>query len=367
MQRPVSRYRYHRGFSLVELMIATTLGLILALGIAQIFASSSRAMMDVSNTGRQIDSALYGLEMIGQDLQLAGYWGEASLPVSPNIDIFRSGETPDSAPASYSLPPSICIGTRADPTPKTDLAYGMAFPIMGGGGAQLNAEMGVSANCKLADPVPSANSDIVAIRRAATCAADASGCFAFDSQFHVQTNGCVDTNLGLTGGEIKLYDSSAALTYHRYHATDCDAAALAPMYRYLSRVYYVDSDDRLIRLSYASSTYTAEILVDGVERLKVEWGIDSSGDGYVDTWRAYDGTDATPGAVGGFTPTDWQNVVGAKLWMIVRSPVKDVGFTDSASYVLGGTTYDVPAALQSYRRTLQSTTVDLVNVALSRR
>jgi len=348
-------------------MIATTLGIILTLGIAQIFAGSSRAMMDVTNAGRQIDSALYGLEMIGQDLQLAGYWGEARLPVSPAVDIFRSGETPDSAPVSYSLPPVICLGTRADPTPKTDLAYGMAFPVMGGGGAQLNAEMGASANCQLADPVPSANSDIVVVRRAATCASGTAGCFSFDSQFHVQTNGCVDNNLGLTGGEIKLYNSSAALTYHRYHPTDCDSAALAPMYRYLSRVYYVDSDDRLIRLSYAASAYTAEILVDGVERLKVEWGIDSSGDGFVDAWRAYDGADVTPGAVGGFTPTDWQNVVGAKLWMIVRSPVKDVSFTDTATYVLAGTTYEVPSDVLSYRRTLQSTTVDLVNVALSRR
>src|SRR5690606_10267500 len=64
-----------RGFSLVELMIAITLGLILTTGIIQVFLSSrlvyttQQAMSRIQETGR------LGMEFLGHDIRMAGFMG----------------------------------------------------------------------------------------------------------------------------------------------------------------------------------------------------------------------------------------------------------------------------------------------------
>ena len=67
------------GVSLVELMIAMVLGLMILAGLATIFANSSRTREELERTSRQIENGRYAVDLLSEDLRLAGFYGELSV------------------------------------------------------------------------------------------------------------------------------------------------------------------------------------------------------------------------------------------------------------------------------------------------
>ena len=67
-----------RGFSLVELMVAIAIGLILMAGLAVLFANSSQSGNEIEKSVRQIENGRYALELLNEDVSVAGYYGEVS-------------------------------------------------------------------------------------------------------------------------------------------------------------------------------------------------------------------------------------------------------------------------------------------------
>ena len=67
-----------RGFSLVELMIAMTIGFIVLAGIGYLYVESRQAFRSMDNLSRMQESARYALEIIARDIRMAGYRGCAS-------------------------------------------------------------------------------------------------------------------------------------------------------------------------------------------------------------------------------------------------------------------------------------------------
>lgn len=65
----------HRGFSLVELMIAMVLGLVLMAGVIQIFLGSKQTYSVVSAQSHSIENGRFGLFFIARSLRHAGFWG----------------------------------------------------------------------------------------------------------------------------------------------------------------------------------------------------------------------------------------------------------------------------------------------------
>ncbi|MGH8561634.1 MAG: PilW family protein, partial [Nevskiales bacterium] len=63
------------GFSLVELMIAITLSLIILAALSAIFVTSSRARDEIARANQQIENGRYAMQILSDDLQLAGYYG----------------------------------------------------------------------------------------------------------------------------------------------------------------------------------------------------------------------------------------------------------------------------------------------------
>jgi type IV pilus assembly protein PilW len=63
------------GFSLVELMIAMTIGLILLGGIGYVFLGSRTAFRTTDNLSRIQENARYALDMMSRDIRMAGYVG----------------------------------------------------------------------------------------------------------------------------------------------------------------------------------------------------------------------------------------------------------------------------------------------------
>src|SRR5207248_10917632 len=79
--RPASLRRLHpqRGVSLVELMIAITLGLLVLATLASVFANSSRSRTELDRVSRQIENGRFAMEILTSDIKIAGFYGELAV------------------------------------------------------------------------------------------------------------------------------------------------------------------------------------------------------------------------------------------------------------------------------------------------
>src|SRR5437016_2988569 len=129
-------------------MVAATIGLLVFAALASIFVQASTARAELERTSQQIDNGRYAIEVLTQDLQLAGYYGELNVPKI----------------ASPTVLPDVC---SIDPND-----WIAAIPIHVHGfdnGADI-------PGCVPASLAPA--TDVVAIRRVRTCVAGAVGCDA---------------------------------------------------------------------------------------------------------------------------------------------------------------------------------------------
>lgn len=304
-----------RGASLIELMVAMVIGLVILLAVSEVFVNNNRIRGEVERTGRQIESGVFALQMLEDDLSNAGFWGETTVSAGGTV-------------------PPVC------PTAPADLTSAMGYPVQPGDGT---CDDGAIENIK-------AGSESLAIRRASTCALGTPNCQAVDAALHyVQVESCDKAG---DVGEGQLALGAAGLTNL---ARDC--ITLAPIYRYLSRLYYVTDNDELARMEMgADGDYESSgPLVDGIEALHVSFGIDGAdSDGVVDSY-----TDA---------PTNAQlgNVIAVRFWVVARNLQPTQGYTDERDYQLGDLDYDPPAAFLNHKRQVYSTVVTLRNVAGAR-
>ena len=92
------------GVSLVELMIAVTLGLMVLATLASVFASTSASRNELERTSRQIENGRFAMELMGDDLRLAGFYGELAVnAVTTPRMTHGSLSTPNSA-SGLSMP-----------------------------------------------------------------------------------------------------------------------------------------------------------------------------------------------------------------------------------------------------------------------
>jgi len=129
----------------------------------------------------------------------------------------------------------------------------------------------------------------------------------------------------------------------------------------VSRIYYVNQQDQLVRLSFDNPAsgglaYYQEILVEGVEDLQFEWFIDESGDGAYDSVRS----SRRPADLLDFYQVAG-NVVGARVWLAVRSTRENPSFEDTRTYTMAGDPWAIPDGMAAYPRTIQSRMVELPN------
>jgi len=89
-----------RGFTLLEMMVALSIGLVILLGVTKIFSANRMTYSLLEATGRLQENGQYALDYISQQIRLAGYY-----------------------PNPYSVP-----GT---PTTISTLAFGAQPPIIG--------------------------------------------------------------------------------------------------------------------------------------------------------------------------------------------------------------------------------------------
>ncbi|HEX2826034.1 MAG TPA: PilW family protein [Burkholderiales bacterium] len=328
-----------QGFSLVELMISITLGLLVLAVLGTIFANTSRSRGELQKTSQQVDNGRYAVELLSEDLQLAGYFGELNV-------------------AGVALPaalPDLCSMAIDD--------WKAALPIhMQGYDAGAGAPSCMPASMK-------SGGDVVALRRVRTCIAGNAGCEALvGSQPYLQVGLCSATANAYTLG-------IAADTAFSHTLKDC--ATAAGRRRYETHIYFVATDNgsgaaipTLKRLELNGSGYTEVALVEGIERMEVEYGIDTDGDGSPDVYTADPSNFTYAGCTLCSAPANWSNVVTAKLHLLSRTLEPSAGYTDVKTYSLGLNAAGEPVTAgpfnDGYRRNVYTAAVRIVNPSARR-
>ena len=316
-----------KGATLVELMVALVLASIVLLALTVVFANGSQSRKEAERANRQIENGAYAIQVLGDDIRLAGYFGEFD-------------------PTLLTLPalPALCV------TDVATLRTLLRLPLQGMDEATTNQTCGTKTLDVLS------GNDVLVIRRVATCKAGPTADADCDTTGpYFQAASCETTLLSTTPTDaFKLDTDAAALTL-----TTKDCASAASYRGYRTHVYFVSPNDKasdgiptLKRAELLGNDYQIVPIVEGVEQFEVEYGVDTSGDGLPDSW-----TDAPA------TAAAWSNVVTVRIYVLARSPEKSVGYTDAKSYVMGAKTFTPATADRGYKRHLYRTEVRLNNVA----
>lgn len=347
----MSGYRNtHRGYTLVELMVAISIGLVVLAGLVSVFAGNSRARAEIERFNQQTDNGRYALQVIIDDLHAAGYLGELN-PIG--------------------LPLAAAITAKPDPcaTDVVSLTNDALIPIQG-----YDVNNGEAAPACLGAPlVPDLKpgTDILVVRRASTCLVGAAGC---DPQVnglpYFQASTC-STDIQ-AGNYYKVDTNPANLTLQQAVVGAC--AASAPLRRYRTHIYFIAQNDKpgdgiptLKRAELGAGAFTVVPLVEGIENLQIEYGIDTS----APTTGSPAVYTADPDQYNGCAPLTclgyWQNAVAAKVYVLARSTTTTQGYTDQKQYTLGltaaGAANTVGPFNDGYKRHLYESVVALNNVA----
>lgn len=309
---PAAKRATQRGMSLVELMVAITIGALIVAAMAILFASNSRSRSETERASRQMENGRYALEVLRNDLFHAGYYGE--------------------------IDPTVLVLPAAKPGPcATDIAsINSAMPVYVQGYDDVAA---TTLTC-LNDV--KAGTDVVVVRRVSGCVIGSPGCTGVAAgAFVFQNSSCSNaTELG-SADVANHYRLDTDATVFTLRLRDC--TTVAPRRRYVLRIYYVANNDRagdgvptLKVAELGAGALAATSLVQGVENLQLEYGLDTDGNGDADVYTA--NPDLYLGCGPATTPTcvgHWTSVVSAKVFVLTRSIDTTPGYVDAKTYVLG--------------------------------
>ncbi|MBA3776733.1 MAG: PilW family protein [Betaproteobacteria bacterium] len=313
-----------RGFTLIELMVAVVIGLLVLGTVAVVFAGTSRNGADLERASRLAGNVHYALEMLTEEMRLAGYFAEMSF-----------------VGVAWQVP---------DPCATTTDAQGWSR-------APFTAPVAL-AGFRRADPSPACVADrrpgtaILALRRASVVTTLPAAASAAP---HLQVSKC-----RLDPSPWVVSDRPADFTLR-----NLDCATVADVRQLLVRTYFVancndcgvDSIPTLKRAELVGGEIVVTPLVEGVEDIQIEYGFDADGDGNPD--RYLDFPDAAIAPAYG----DWSNVMAARLFVLLRSTDRQPGYLDATKrFNLGEAGY-TPVANDGFRRLLLSSVVRINNPA----
>lgn len=315
-----------KGFSLIELMVGMTVGLILVAGLALMFANSSQSGNELEKSIRQIENGRYAVELLHDEISLAGYYAEIPL----HGITYSSPEACATSALGFSLTT-------------------VPMPIMGISGSE------DSATC-LIDRLD--NTPAFVIHRLSAEGAPVNPASAALGTTYVQSSRCSSD-----GVPFKAAAAGSASAFD-LKAMDC-ATTNPQVRRYVSRVYYLAScsecgsvSDGIPTLKMAElrgTTMVAVPLVEGIENMVLEYGFDTNADGQPDVFQTNLST--TAGA------DKWDNVVAVRLHLLARTIDRSADYSDSDKTYQLGAASTVSGDTSGFKRRVYTSTVRIINEA----
>jgi len=309
-----------QGLTLVELMVAITLGLLLISVVLTVFLSSTRNYAQDDRFARMQENGRFAMRLLIQNLSLADFWGGMSVPSNITAGGADCG-------VDFNGNDPIVILSQTTPT-----AANLKF------------------DCIDASTFKS-GTDVLLVKRVLGSPAT-----AFEpSKVYLQT----DTNTGI------ILQSSTTPT----NFAPQTSITTAPTYwEFTPHIYYVQNNSTIPTLyqkALAAGEMRDEPLIDGIENFHIQFGIDTDANGVANQYIA--------------NPTSAQMAaaINARIHILARSVDKDREYSDKKTYWLGDVCYNVggtggcgaltdasaPSEPEKYHRRVFTSTVTLRNPA----
>jgi len=375
-------HRNERGFSLVELMVSVTIGLLILAAMVALFVNTSGSNREMARANSVIENGRLAIQLVESDVVHAGFWGSHV----PQFDDLTTVGVPGDVPTAV---PDPC------------LAYTTPWSA-----AHKNNLIGIAVQAYDAATVCAgvildklAGTDVLIVRHAETCVpglpigpgppfpVGGPLCEADDPvKPYIQASRCG------TDPSVYVFGDSG-FTLHERNCT-----TVAEKRKFVSSIYYIrdyavtagDGIPTLMRSQFdlvagVPAFQAAVPMIEGIEGFSVELGVDNFGktdppvavDYTVETDWDDPLTRTTPinrgdGAADGTfvhcttavpcTVAQLINVTTLKLYVLVRSRDESPGYMDTKTYRLGGGTTLGPFN-DRLKRHLFVTTIRLPNVA----
>jgi type IV pilus assembly protein PilW len=302
------------GASLVELMVALAIGAIILAALAAVFFASSLSRRETDRSARHLENGRYAMQLLTSELKLAGYYSE----FDPNILITALTALPN--PCATDVP---------------TLNAGLPLHVQG-------VDNAVSTDVTCVSDLK-AGTDIVVIRRTATCvrgSADCDGVVAGTPYFQASLCGSISELFSLSPTDFYALDTDES-KFDR-HKRNC--ATVADIRRFRTDIYFIANNDNagdgiptLKRAELGSTGFTIVPLVEGIENMQFEYGIDTgcsaTNPGNPCAFTANPTT--FNGCVGNACVLNWRNSMSVRVNLLARTTDVSPSHSDNKVYNLG--------------------------------
>ena len=355
MKSPIHTHAYksrqtQRGVSLIELMVAITIGLLILAALSTLLISQTNIRNELDKSNRMIDNGRYALELLSENIRLAGFYD--------NYD-------PSGAPRDPALlVPTPCLPSITNAT--TNTAANVLLHHVQGYNAATESSAIASPPCSLTSLKN--GSDILVLRRTSTSSILATAAVAGSAYFQVS-----NCKTDVVPPSYKLALGPAGFT--TLHKRNCSTAS--DLRLFVEQTYFVSPDNvagdgiptlKRIELD-PSGAFVTTPLVEGIEYMQVEYGLDGdnnadgimddiNGDGLVNN-NDLDG--AADIYIAAPTAANWPNIVSIKAYIIARNIETTTSYTDTKTYSLGLAGTYTPASADHYKRHAYTQLIRLVN------
>jgi len=312
------RFSQTTGFTLIEFIASLSLGLSLVAGVLVIFLQTNRSAIQDEEIARVLENGRFLLRLLSREMAMAGFWGK----------IVDAG--------AITLHSSVGVGQDCgDGNAGIWAVEPVAMEFLddvNSGDVASNFECLPAAAVRV-------DTDVIAIKR--TADANTKDAAIVENQLYLRSAG--------SRGEVFLGRGVSTPPLPDYAATNW---AVMPQVFYIRdySIYPGDSIPAFCRAfldSSASPDMRNECLVEGVENLQIEFGVDTDSDWMVNYY------DPSP------TTAEIQESVSARIHILVRSVNVIPGYINDKSFALGLTR--LVAANDGYYRRVFSSTVLLRN------
>ena len=317
-----------RGFTLVELLVAMLLGIMLSAGMVTAYLSTKQSAFYQDQLARMQENGRLAVWLLSREVVMAGFFAGLMAPhtQTPAAEIAQCGATK-------------WVLNIALPLDHVDNHERGTTPVATGAGV---------LSCLHGDQIKD-GTDILLVQRTA----------AEPSLSHGSPAGRLGVSR-VKSWYLRVQEGAPAGWEWHAPAGLGEAVASDPQANYwkgLSRIFYVrtfsNPDDKLADMptlcveTIAGNAMESRCLVEGIEDLQFEFGIDSNGDGVPDRYLE--------------APSQNQirNAVTVRIHLLVRSIASIPGWVDEKNYMLGRKY--LASRRDRYIRRVLSTTVLLRN------
>lgn len=321
--------RVQRGLTLIEVLVAMTIGLLLLIALGSLLIGSTRSFKVQDDFARMQDNGAYAMNAIGNSIRMAGFYGYAS-----SGEILNGTLNGTLSDAANPCGPGWMINSAGAVTNGLEAVRG----LHGLTSANVNASLGCINAANFVS-----NSPILILRGAEGIQIPLArlGDANFKKKVYIQSDHAgsvlfIGNEYAAQSSERKkwVYDTGGVIVE-------------APVYAYQSYAYYLrpcsrpsgagglctSSDDggrpipTLVRqelgdvdIGSGATSMIEQPVAEGIERLSVLYGLDTNTpkDGIPNQYLE------APGA------TDWPNIVAIRVAVLVRSPGWQHDYYDGA-------------------------------------